>query len=48
VERNLREIFQIGKRWNAIVLLDEADVLMCERRFDTPDMNAIVSGKFSP
>jgi hypothetical protein len=28
VEAKLRDIFNLTKRWNAIVLLDEADVVM--------------------
>ena len=41
IERNLRETLQKGSRWNAVVLLDEADVYIAERGTDI-HQNAIV------
>ena len=42
IERNLRETLQKGSRWNAVVLLDEADVYIAERGTDI-HQNAIVA-----
>lgn len=42
VERFLKRIFNIASRWNAILLLDEADVFLAERALD-PHTNALVS-----
>ncbi|KAI0413977.1 hypothetical protein F5X98DRAFT_390342 [Xylaria grammica] len=43
VEDRLSEIFKLGKRWNAIVLLDEADVVMAQRSAVEIERNAIVA-----
>ena len=42
VEHNLREVLDKGSRWNAVVLLDEADVYIRERGHDL-HQNAIVA-----
>ena len=42
VESNLRDILKRGNRWNAVVLLDEADVYVHERGIDL-QQNAIVA-----
>lgn len=42
VERFLKSIFKIASRWQAILLLDEADVFLAERGLD-PHTNALVS-----
>jgi hypothetical protein len=42
IDKNLREIFQRGKRWNAVLLLDEADVFVVERGSNI-EQNAIVA-----
>lgn len=47
IERKLREIFDLAKRWGAVVLLDEADVVMARRSSFDLNRNAIVAGKFS-
>jgi len=44
MEGRIQEIFSLGKKWGAIVLLDEADVLMSKRTVDSLDRNAVVSG----
>ncbi|OAA65431.1 ATPase, AAA-type, core [Niveomyces insectorum RCEF 264] len=43
LENQLSEIFRLGARWNAVVLLDEADVLMSKRTTDDLRRNAIVA-----
>lgn len=44
MERILKKIFRLGKAWNAIVLLDEADVMMSKRETGAMARNAISSG----
>lgn len=34
IEQNLQRIFRRASRWNAVLLLDEADVFMAQRDFD--------------
>jgi SpoVK/Ycf46/Vps4 family AAA+-type ATPase len=43
LEQHLGAIFRVGARWNAIVLLDEADVLMSKRTKHDLQRNAIVA-----
>ena len=45
LERNLDEIFHKGKEWDAIVLLDEADVFLEARRAHDIQRNSIVSSE---
>lgn len=42
VEKYLRNVFKIASRWQAILLLDEADVFLAERALD-PHTNALIS-----
>lgn len=42
VRQNLEEIFERAKRWDAVLLLDEADVFVLERGFEL-SQNAIVA-----
>lgn len=42
VEKNLRVIFQRGKRWDCVLLLDEADVFVVQRG-NNIEQNAIVA-----
>ncbi|KAK4445674.1 hypothetical protein QBC34DRAFT_412900 [Podospora aff. communis PSN243] len=42
LEGRLNSIFNLTKRWNAVSLLDEADVLLCKRNSSEMDRNAIV------
>lgn len=42
IEGNLKEIFQRGKRWNCVLLLDEADVFVVQRG-NNIEQNAIVA-----
>lgn len=47
VERRLKKIFHTTKKWNAVVLFDEADVLMAKRKENELERNTIVAGGFS-
>ncbi|TAL65641.1 MAG: AAA family ATPase [Burkholderiaceae bacterium] len=42
IEENLKEVFRACKRWNCVLLLDEADVFVV-RRGDNIEQNAIVA-----
>ena len=44
VETNLHLIFQYAVTWNAVLLLDEADVFLAERNLENLSRNALVSG----
>lgn len=48
LEGQLTEIFRLGLRWGAVVLLDEADVLMTKRSTTELERNAIVAGTKPP
>jgi SpoVK/Ycf46/Vps4 family AAA+-type ATPase len=43
VEKYLRLVFQLGKRWNCVLLLDEADVFLEERSLTDLQRNSLVS-----
>jgi AAA+ superfamily predicted ATPase len=43
VERYLQSVFILGKRWNCVVLLDEADVFLEQRGLEDLRRNALVS-----
>ncbi|KAK3296663.1 uncharacterized protein B0H64DRAFT_440167 [Chaetomium fimeti] len=45
-EKRLDRVFDLTKRWNAVALLDEADVLLCKRNSSEMDRNAMVGGKY--
>jgi hypothetical protein len=45
LEASLSEAFTLGERWNAIILLDEADVFLETRRRNELLRNSLVSGK---
>jgi SpoVK/Ycf46/Vps4 family AAA+-type ATPase len=45
LETRLGHVFRIASRWKAIILLDEADVLMSKRSTQEIDRNAIVAGE---
>ncbi len=42
-EINLQEIFDDAARWEAVLLVDEADIFVEERRENDLDRNALVS-----
>jgi SpoVK/Ycf46/Vps4 family AAA+-type ATPase len=44
LEKNLNEAFELAARWNAIILLDEADVFLEERRRNELLRNSLVTG----
>ncbi|KAK6436688.1 hypothetical protein LTR95_007126 [Oleoguttula sp. CCFEE 5521] len=43
LERELKAVFELGHRWKAVVLLDEADVLMAQRTDTDLTRNAVVA-----
>jgi SpoVK/Ycf46/Vps4 family AAA+-type ATPase len=43
VEQYLQLVFQLGKRWNCVLLLDEADVFLEERTLADLQRNSLVS-----
>lgn len=48
VQGKLKEILALSARWNAIVLIDEADVFLESRNGAGIHRNSLVSGKSSP
>jgi hypothetical protein len=46
LEKQLTDIFRLGARWKAVVLLDEADVLMSKRSVNNLQQNSIVAGMY--
>lgn len=44
LEKQLGDIFILGRHWGAVILIDEADMFMTKRRASTPDQNAAVTG----
>ena len=47
IEDRLHQIFTYAVNWNAVLLLDEADVFLAERDLENLDRNALVSGELS-
>ena len=45
MEEQLQNVFKLGFRWGAVLLIDEADVLMAERDVHDLDRSAIVAGR---
>ena len=45
IERKLHQIFHYAVSWNAVLLLDEADVFLAERNLENLVRNALVSGE---
>ena len=48
LEDDLEDIFALTRRWDAVMLLDEADVLLCKRKSSEMDRNAVVAGTCTP
>ena len=46
IEGKLHQIFDYAVKWNAVLLLDEADVFLAERNLEDLSRNALVSGEF--
>tara|TARA_R110002060_G_scaffold20051_2_gene27290 strand:+ start:101 stop:328 length:228 start_codon:yes stop_codon:yes gene_type:complete len=47
VEQYLERVLYLGKKWNCVLLLDEADVFLEERSLNDLKRNSLVSGQFS-
>jgi hypothetical protein len=47
VEARLSEALALATSWNAVVLIDEADVFLEERKLHDLKRNGLVSGKLS-
>ena len=47
VEKYLQTIMYLGKAWDCVLLLDEADVFLEERTMADLQRNSLVSGMFS-
>lgn len=45
VEKRLREVLDLATLWNAIVLLDEADIFLEQRDTKNLERNCLVSGQ---
>jgi SpoVK/Ycf46/Vps4 family AAA+-type ATPase len=45
VEKNLTDHFKIAKKWNAVLLIDEADVFMERRSTSDLERNSLVAGE---
>jgi len=48
VEKNLQHHTQLAAAWGCVLLLDEADVFLMRRSWNTVSRNAIVSGNVDP
>lgn len=48
VEKGLKKAFQLAERWHAVLLLDEADVYLEQRRSRNLTHNGVISGKTIP
>ena len=46
VERNLTRIFRTAVSWDAVLLIDEADVFMERRTTTDLSRNSLVAGEF--
>jgi hypothetical protein len=45
VERKLSAALELATKWNAVLLIDEADVFMAKRSLNNLKRNELVSGK---
>jgi hypothetical protein len=43
---HLQKAFETASRWDAVLLLDEADVLLEKRSYEDLRRNGVVSGKW--
>lgn len=48
VEEGLKQAFELAERWHAVLLLDEADVYLEQRRSRNLTHNGVISGKTIP
>jgi hypothetical protein len=47
VEKNFNLFFELGERWGAVVLMDEADIYLEQRTSENLERNSLVSGIYS-
>jgi hypothetical protein len=47
VEENFNRFFELGERWGAVVLMDEADIYLEQRTSENLERNSLVSGIYS-
>lgn len=47
VDSHLRSMFEQAVQWGAVLLLDEADVVLEKRSYENHARNAIVSGRYT-
>lgn len=45
LEANVQHWFELARAWNALVLLDEADIFLTYRDKDDRERNLLVSGE---
>jgi hypothetical protein len=45
VEKKFNLFFELGERWGAVVLMDEADIYLEQRTSENLERNSLVSGK---
>ncbi len=46
VEANFNRFFELGERWGAVVLMDEADIYLEQRTSENLERNSLVSGMY--
>jgi AAA+ superfamily predicted ATPase len=46
IESKLNDVFDLAAHWNAVLLIDEADVILTRRTFADVERNAVVAGKY--
>jgi hypothetical protein len=44
VQANITKYFELGERWGAVILMDEADIYLEQRAPDQLERNSLVSG----
>jgi hypothetical protein len=44
VQENITKYFELGERWGAVILMDEADIYLEQRAPDQLERNSLVSG----
>jgi len=47
IEKRLQKHFRLANKWGCVLLLDEADVFLAKRDWQSMKRNAAVSGRFS-
>lgn len=47
VEQNLEKYFDFARKWNCVLLLDEADVFLSTRVAGNITQNSLVSGNYA-